>query len=309
MRPQSLTPLFAQVTALPGIGPRLGKLVEKLAGPLVVDLLWHLPFAVIDRRNAPDVAGAKAGEVATLTVVVDEHLVPHSPRQPYRVWCSDETGRLCLTYFNGREDYLRKLLPPGETRVVSGKVEIYQGEVQMTHPDHVVPLDQRGVGAASRAGLWADRRPDAEARAEGHRRRRRTRARTARMAGRGLSRQAALAELARRPRRCPCANGGKRPVADASGAGAACLRRTAGEPARDRPGAPSQPHAGGPRHRGRWPLCARPSLSSLPFDLTASQKTAVEEIATDMAQGRAHDPACCKAMSAAARPWWRCSPC
>lgn len=143
MRPQSLTPLFAQVTALPGIGPRLGKLVEKLAGPLVVDLLWHLPFAVIDRRNAPDVTGAKAGEVATLTVVVDEHLVPHSPRQPYRVWCSDETGRLCLTYFNGREDYLRKLLPPGETRVVSGKVEIYQGEVQMTHPDHVVPLDQR----------------------------------------------------------------------------------------------------------------------------------------------------------------------
>jgi ATP-dependent DNA helicase RecG len=143
MRPQSLTPLFAQVTALPGIGPRLGKLVEKLAGPLVVDLLWHLPFAVIDRRNAPDVTGAKAGEVATLTVVVDEHLVPHSPRQPYRVWCSDETGRLCLTYFNGREDYLGKLLPPGETRVVSGKVEIYQGEVQMTHPDHVVPLDQR----------------------------------------------------------------------------------------------------------------------------------------------------------------------
>lgn len=143
MRPQSLTPLFAQVTSLPGIGPRLGKLVEKLAGPLVVDLLWHLPFAVIDRRNAPDVAEARAGEVATLTVTVDEHLVPRNPRQPYRVWCRDESGRLCLTYFNGREDYLKKLLPPGETRVISGKVEIYQGEVQMTHPDHVVPLDQR----------------------------------------------------------------------------------------------------------------------------------------------------------------------
>jgi ATP-dependent DNA helicase RecG len=143
MRPQSLTPLFAQVTSLPGIGPRLGKLVEKLTGPLVVDLLWHLPFALVDRRNAPDVANAKAGEVATLTVTVEEHLVPHNPRQPYRVWCSDETGRLCLTYFNGREDYLKKLLPAGEIRVISGKVELYQGEVQMTHPDHVVPLDQR----------------------------------------------------------------------------------------------------------------------------------------------------------------------
>jgi ATP-dependent DNA helicase RecG len=143
MRPQSLTPLFAQVTSLPGIGPRLGKLVEKLAGPLVVDLLWHLPFAVIDRRNAPVVANAKAGEVATITVTVDQHQVPHNPRQPYRIWCSDETGRLSLTYFNGREDYLKKLLPPGEVRVVSGKVEIYQGEAQMTHPDHVVPLAER----------------------------------------------------------------------------------------------------------------------------------------------------------------------
>jgi len=143
MRPQSLTPLFAQVTSLPGIGPRLGKLVEKLAGPLVVDLLWHLPFAVIDRRNAPDVANAKAGEVATVTVTVDQHQVPHNPRAPYRVWCSDETGRLCLTYFNGREDYLKKLLPPGEVRVVSGKVEMYQDEAQMTHPDHVVPLAER----------------------------------------------------------------------------------------------------------------------------------------------------------------------
>ncbi|HET6195039.1 MAG TPA: DEAD/DEAH box helicase, partial [Acetobacteraceae bacterium] len=142
MRPQSLTPLFAQVTSLPGIGPRLGKLVERLTGPLVVDLLWHLPSGVIDRRNAPEIAKAEAGTVATITVTVDEHIVPHNRRQPYRVWCSDETGRLCLTYFNGHEDYLKKLLPIGERRVVSGKVELYQGEAQMTHPDHVVPLEE-----------------------------------------------------------------------------------------------------------------------------------------------------------------------
>jgi ATP-dependent DNA helicase RecG len=143
MRPQSLTPLFAQVTSLPGIGPRLGKLVERLVGPLVVDLLWHLPLGVIDRRNAPEVAQAQPGTVATLTVTVEEHIVPRSSRHPYRVWCRDESGRLSLTYFNGREDYLKKLLPPGERRVISGKIEIYQGEVQMTHPDHVVPIEER----------------------------------------------------------------------------------------------------------------------------------------------------------------------
>src|SRR5580704_18080603 len=143
MRPLSLSPLFAQVTSLPGIGPRLGKLVERLTGPLVVDLLWHLPVGVVDRRNAPTVANAQPGTVATLTVKVGEHIVSHNRRAPYRVWCKDESGRICLTYFNGREDYLKKLLPPGERRVISGKVELYQGEVQMTHPDHVVPLDER----------------------------------------------------------------------------------------------------------------------------------------------------------------------
>src|SRR5262252_6089511 len=114
MRPQSLTPLFAQVTSLPGIGPRLGKLVEKLAGPQVVDLLWHLPFSVVAGSKTNKVAEAQAGDIASLTVTVDQHVVPRSPRQPYRVWCSDETGRLCLTYFNAREDYLRKLLPVGQ---------------------------------------------------------------------------------------------------------------------------------------------------------------------------------------------------
>lgn len=43
LRPAVLFPLFRPVTSLPGLGPRLGKLAEKLAGPHVTDLLWHLP--------------------------------------------------------------------------------------------------------------------------------------------------------------------------------------------------------------------------------------------------------------------------
>ena len=56
VRPALLDRLFAPVTALPGIGPQLGRLVERLAGPLVVDLLWHLPTGIIDRRAAPTIA-------------------------------------------------------------------------------------------------------------------------------------------------------------------------------------------------------------------------------------------------------------
>ena len=139
-RPQVLFPLFAEVTALPGVGPRLGKLVAKVAGPRVADLLWHLPTGLIDRRFAPKVAQAPSGRIATITVRVEAHLPPRAPRLPYKVRCADDTGILHLVFFHAREDYLRKVLPEGETLVVSGRVEGFGGEVQMVHPDHIAPL-------------------------------------------------------------------------------------------------------------------------------------------------------------------------
>ncbi|HKF70647.1 MAG TPA: ATP-dependent DNA helicase RecG [Stellaceae bacterium] len=138
MRPQILFPLFAQVTSLPGIGPRFGKLLEGLCGPHVADLLWHRPSALIDRSFHPKVKDAPAGKIATITVTVDAHVRPYNPRQPYRVRCRDETGFLHLVFFRVKGDYLQRLLPAGAKRVVSGKVEYFNDEVQITHPDHIL---------------------------------------------------------------------------------------------------------------------------------------------------------------------------
>ena len=136
-RPPVLFPLFAEVTALAGVGPRLGKLIARAAGPRVVDLLWHLPTGLIDRSFTPTVAQAPSGRIATLTVRVDAHLPAGTPRRPYKVRCTDGTGSLHLVFFHAREDYLRQVLPEGETRVVSGRVERFGAEVQMVHPDHI----------------------------------------------------------------------------------------------------------------------------------------------------------------------------
>jgi ATP-dependent DNA helicase RecG len=138
MRPEILNPLFAPVTALSGIGPRLATPIGRLAGPKVVDLLWHLPSGLVDRRYSPRVADAPEGVVATLTVRVLEHRAPHNRRQPYRVVCSDDSGEITLVYFHARPDYLQRLLPEGETRVVSGTVEMFSDQPQISHPDHVV---------------------------------------------------------------------------------------------------------------------------------------------------------------------------
>ncbi len=137
MRPEILFPLFAPVTSLKGVGPRLGKLVERAVGPFIVDLLWHLPVGLIDRRFAPKIMEAPAGAIVTITITVDAHLPPAAPRGPYRVRCRDESGFLTLTFFHAKADWLTRMLPVGATRVISGKIDLFNGVPQMNHPDHI----------------------------------------------------------------------------------------------------------------------------------------------------------------------------
>ncbi len=140
MRPEILFPLFSPARSLPGIGPRLEKLVEKLAGPKVIDLLWHLPSGLIDRRSRPKIAEVRDGEIATIEVTVGLHIPPRTKRLPYRVHVFDETGEMQIVFFSPRGDYIAKTMPEGEKRIVSGRVDFYQGSPQMTHPDHILPL-------------------------------------------------------------------------------------------------------------------------------------------------------------------------
>ncbi|MBX3487912.1 ATP-dependent DNA helicase RecG [Parvibaculum sp.] len=138
MRPDILFPLFAPARTLPGIGPRLEKLVEKLAGNKVVDLLWHLPSGLIDRRSRPKIAEVRDGEIATIEATVGLHVAPRNSRLPYRVHVSDDTGEMQIVFFNARPDHLLKTLPEGARRILSGRIEFYQGQPQLTHPDHIV---------------------------------------------------------------------------------------------------------------------------------------------------------------------------
>jgi ATP-dependent DNA helicase RecG len=148
MRPALLDRLFAPVSALAGIGPQLARLVERAAGPNVVDLLWHLPTGIVDRRAAPRIGALHPrdypdGSVITVTAKVERHQQGIG-RRPYRVFVGDGSGALMLVYFNVKGDQLQHLLPIGAERIVSGRVEYYDGMPQIVHPDHVVPPDEAG---------------------------------------------------------------------------------------------------------------------------------------------------------------------
>ena len=150
MRPPVLNPLFAALTSLSGIGPKLEALYARLLDretPRLIDLLFHLPSGTIDRRARPKLNEVEPGTVVTVAVTVEEHRpAPRNrPRAPYRILVSDDTGTLTLTFFSARPDYLEKLLPVGQTRYVSGTAEFYDGMLQMVHPDRIV--DEKGFAA------------------------------------------------------------------------------------------------------------------------------------------------------------------
>ena len=144
MRPEVLFPLFRPTTALKGVGPRVARLLEQLAGGAVLDLLWHLPNGIVDRRRRPKVASAQAGQLATLSLHVDAHWPPARPKLPYKVICSDETGHMELVFFNAREDYLKDVLPVGATRLVSGHLAAFDNSLQMVHPDYILAPEKAG---------------------------------------------------------------------------------------------------------------------------------------------------------------------
>jgi ATP-dependent DNA helicase RecG len=142
MRPAILFPLFAETRSLPGIGPRLEKLVARAAGPRLIDLIFHLPSGLIDRSYRPRLIEAEAGRIATVTVNVLDHLPPHDRRQPYKVRCSDDSAVIDLVFFRGDADYLKRVLPVAQKRVISGKIERYRDKLQMAHPDYVLPPEE-----------------------------------------------------------------------------------------------------------------------------------------------------------------------
>lgn len=147
MRPELLNPLFAPVSNIEGIGPKLSKTLTRLfrgnenaETARIADLLFHIPHSVIDRRYQPGIANAREGIVSTFKVFVDRHIVPPrgNKRIPYKIEVHDDTGEMTLVFFRGQSNWLAQSMPEGELRYVSGKVEWFNGKPNMVHPDHMV---------------------------------------------------------------------------------------------------------------------------------------------------------------------------
>ncbi|MBK0328614.1 ATP-dependent DNA helicase RecG [Rhodobacteraceae bacterium F11138] len=141
-RPEILFPLFADLETLDGIGPKTAKILGQVDVETPRDLLFSLPYAVIDRRRRDTIRDVDLPATLTVEVTVGAHRPPRSRGGAYRIMVEDSQTDFQLVFFHARAEYLNRILPQGAKRVVSGKLELFDGMAQMVHPDHMLPPQQ-----------------------------------------------------------------------------------------------------------------------------------------------------------------------
>ncbi len=139
-RPEILFPLFADLQGLDGIGPKTAHLLTEAGIAKPRDILFTLPTSGVDRRRRASIREVVAPATVTVEVTIGQHHPAATRNRPYRVTVQDAETSFQLVFFHARGDFLRKQLPTGQRRVVSGKIELFDGIAQMVHPDHMVTL-------------------------------------------------------------------------------------------------------------------------------------------------------------------------
>lgn len=163
MRPVLLQPLFASLSGLSGIGEktlaRLAKLLKPgsalpaaespLSAPLprLIDLLHFPPNGLVDRRGCYPIAALPPQKIATLSVTIRRHIAPRlsAGNRPYKIIAADKTGEMELVFFRPQPDWLQKLFPIGEQRLISGKIEYFNGVASMVHPDYSLKPEEKAL--------------------------------------------------------------------------------------------------------------------------------------------------------------------
>jgi ATP-dependent DNA helicase RecG len=143
-RPEILFPLFADLTTLGGVGEKTAKTFAALDIERPRDLLFSLPYAGVDRQFRASIQEVTPPATVTVEVEVGRHIPPQSKNRPYRIEVRDALTTFQLVYFHANEAWLARNLPTGQRRVISGKVELFDGIAQIVHPDYVLAPKEAG---------------------------------------------------------------------------------------------------------------------------------------------------------------------
>ena len=146
MRSEKINHLFSSISTITGVGPKLENLFKRLVGNKLIDLLWHTPYNLISYNKYEDLDKAEINTLVTIKITINNHNPSKFKRQPYKVNCTCNGTPIDIIYFNARHPVIKSILPLGEDRYVSGKLDYYKNSFQITHPSNIFKIeDIKGV--------------------------------------------------------------------------------------------------------------------------------------------------------------------
>tara|TARA_Y100000768_G_scaffold257517_1_gene195800 strand:+ start:7669 stop:9714 length:2046 start_codon:yes stop_codon:yes gene_type:complete len=135
--------ILTDVIKLKGVGSQLSKYLKKKRIEKIKDIILNLPYSQTDRSKLSKLNELEIGKIQSVKVLVKKLNFPRIRNLPNKIICEDETGKIDIVYFNSREGYLRKLFPVNEWVIISGKINYFNKNYQITNPDYVTTPDNQ----------------------------------------------------------------------------------------------------------------------------------------------------------------------
>ena len=142
MRPEKINSIYSPISILTGIGPKIEILFNRMGIYRILHFLWHIPYNVIERQKHTSIHDAKINSLVTIKIKILEHKPSKFKRQPYRIHCKCDDTPLDIVYFYARHPVIRATLPVGKEKYISGKLEYFRNNYQITHPSHIVDFTE-----------------------------------------------------------------------------------------------------------------------------------------------------------------------
>ncbi|MBI5372623.1 MAG: ATP-dependent DNA helicase RecG [Sphingobacteriales bacterium] len=140
--------LSSPIEYLKGVGPMRADLLKKELNIFTFgDLLEHFPFRHIDRTKVNQVSEmtAETDFAQVAGVLLSFEIIGQRAGKRLVAQFKDKTGILELTWFQGL-NWVQKLLEPGRSYLVFGRVGFFNGKPQMVHPELELLVPDQPVG-------------------------------------------------------------------------------------------------------------------------------------------------------------------
>ena len=135
--------LFDEISSLKGVGKKTKKYLSNKKIEKIKDILWDLPYSVIDRSKITSLKELEIGKITTIKVKVIKYNFPRIRNLPNKVVCVNDKENINIIFFNSYEGYIKKILPIGKKIIISGKVNYYKKNYQITNPTYVKPISEK----------------------------------------------------------------------------------------------------------------------------------------------------------------------